>query len=63
MTTFVEIIRAIESPWEVKDITMSYFGETKEAKTFANNFVEKRIAIKKQQEAEQAKQREIEKVS
>lgn len=61
LATFVEIIRAIESPWEVKDITMSYFGETKEAKSFANNFVEKRITIKKQQEVADEKQRGIEK--
>ena len=63
VATFVEIIRAIESPWEVKDITLNYFGETKEAKNFANAFIEKRIAIKKQIEAEQKKKKEIEQVS
>lgn len=59
--TFVELIRAIDSPWELKDITMNYFGETKEAKNFANVFIEKRIEIKKLAEQEAARRRDIEK--
>lgn len=42
---------------------MGYFGETKEAKLFASNFVQKRIELKKREAAEQAKQEEREKVS
>merc|ERR1719245_3011124 len=60
-TEFVNILRTIESPYEVKDTVMGYFGETKDAKNFASNFVQKRIELKKREAAEQAKQEEREK--
>merc|ERR1712176_1445099 len=56
----VSILSAIESSWEVKDFFVSNFGETKEAKRFADLFIEKRNKIKKEEELRKKNAKEME---
>ncbi|GFY04703.1 GRB10-interacting GYF protein 1 [Trichonephila clavipes] len=46
--TFVAFLKDIESPYEVYDYVKSYFGEGKEAREFAKQFLEKRSKCRNQ---------------
>ncbi|GFU48802.1 GRB10-interacting GYF protein 2 [Nephila pilipes] len=52
--TFVAFLKDIESPYEVYDYVKSYFGEGKEPREFAKQFLEKRSKYRNQ--AKQAKE-------
>nr|CAB3249020.1 PERQ amino acid-rich with GYF domain-containing protein 2 [Phallusia mammillata] len=51
--TFVAFLRDVESPYDVKDYVTSYLGETKDARDFAEAFLQQRSAMKKQQQQQQ----------
>merc|ERR1719419_2043537 len=57
--TFIAFLMDVESPYEIQDYVKSYVGETKEALTFAKQFVEKRSKYK-QQEIKAKKRKEQE---
>ena len=46
---FVNFLKDVESPYEVRDYVKSYLGEGKDCKQFAEDFLEKRSIHKKKQ--------------
>uniref|UniRef100_H2Z8R9 GYF domain-containing protein n=1 Tax=Ciona savignyi TaxID=51511 RepID=H2Z8R9_CIOSA len=61
ITTFVGFLRDLESPDEVKGYITSYLGDSKPVRDFAEAFLQRRIAAKKQQRLEEQKQQEKQK--